>query len=152
MIAVNTELCMGCGVCARVCPAGAIDLLDGVAHIIAEKCTGCQQCVEVCPASALKFTEPVVSLSAPPAQQITVLPAAPDLRPETALVNWKSAALNVVLHRVVPRLADIAVNYLENRLVAPVSEKAPPQAAAMNPTNRKRRRMRRKRNGFDPRS
>ena len=41
--------CLGYGACARVCPANAIDIHDGVAHIIKERCIACNACVKVCP-------------------------------------------------------------------------------------------------------
>ena len=41
--------CIGLGDCASVCPADAICLHDGIAHIDAEKCLGCGLCKDTCP-------------------------------------------------------------------------------------------------------
>lgn len=41
--------CVGLGDCAAVCPAEAICIKDGIAHIDAEKCLGCGLCAETCP-------------------------------------------------------------------------------------------------------
>ena len=41
--------CLGCGDCTAVCPANAICVTDGVAHVDTRKCLGCGVCVAACP-------------------------------------------------------------------------------------------------------
>jgi ferredoxin len=49
---VLTERCAGCGICADVCPANAIQV-DGSAFVDEELCVGCGCCVSECPSDAI---------------------------------------------------------------------------------------------------
>ena len=59
-----TFACLGYGDCLSVCPAKAICLDDGVAHVDPRLCVGCSLCVSACPQGAIA----VVSVS----QQVAV--------------------------------------------------------------------------------
>ena len=41
--------CIGCKMCQKVCPSGAITVENNLAHIDPALCTGCGLCVEKCP-------------------------------------------------------------------------------------------------------
>ena len=41
--------CLGYGSCVKVCPFGAISVVDGVAVVDKEQCKACGKCVAVCP-------------------------------------------------------------------------------------------------------
>lgn len=49
--------CKKCGKCDGVCPAGALETIDGMVRIVHEKCDLCMRCVEICPNNALKAIE-----------------------------------------------------------------------------------------------
>jgi len=64
MLKVREELCIGCGLCVRSCPTGAINLTFGKAYIDEKKCTQCHRCQTVCPRGAIvEITKTTVSLN-----------------------------------------------------------------------------------------
>lgn len=54
-ITYNRETCIGCGLCIKVCPAHAIELVPGAkkVKVFVGQCIGCAQCTEVCPKNSL---------------------------------------------------------------------------------------------------
>ncbi len=50
---VNTEACVGCGACSRICAHGAPVITDHKAKIDHDKCVGCGRCLAVCPKDAI---------------------------------------------------------------------------------------------------
>jgi ferredoxin len=58
IIEIDGELCDGCGECMPSCAEGAIEIVDGKAHLAAEKyCDGLGACLAECPNGALKIIE-----------------------------------------------------------------------------------------------
>jgi len=51
---VNPVMCVGCGTCQGVCPAGAVSIRE-IAKVDPKRCTGCGLCVEQCPRGALSL-------------------------------------------------------------------------------------------------
>ena len=56
---INEDDCIGCGLCEKVCPYGALDLQDTadgkVARIIPALCKGCGVCGAICPTGAISL-------------------------------------------------------------------------------------------------
>ena len=52
---VEEEQCVGCGICAEVCPFEAISVSDGVAIVDWALCMGCGVCVSTCGEGALSL-------------------------------------------------------------------------------------------------
>ena len=50
---VDKSACIGCGMCERVCPMGAVRVVDGRAAIDDEKCVACGMCATKCPRGAI---------------------------------------------------------------------------------------------------
>jgi len=59
--AIIIGLCVACGLCREVCPAGAVSL-GQTAWIDKAACTGCGLCVESCPRNAIYLMPPDGSL------------------------------------------------------------------------------------------
>ena len=52
-----TAGCIGCMLCQKNCPEGAITVTDFVASIDYDKCTGCGICTEKCPKKVIYFVD-----------------------------------------------------------------------------------------------
>ncbi|MBQ9797953.1 MAG: 4Fe-4S binding protein [Clostridia bacterium] len=58
IIHIDKEKCNGCGACAAACHEGAIEMIDGKAHLTREDyCDGLGDCLPACPTGAITFEE-----------------------------------------------------------------------------------------------
>jgi Fe-S-cluster-containing hydrogenase component 2 len=125
-IQINRERCAGCGVCMDTCPEGAIQLMDSQAVIDEGLCTQCKACIDACPNGAISevrmpersfaIMRPSTSESSP--VPIQIQPAlAKSKTPARSLAPLAGAALAFLGKEVAPRLVDVVVTALENRLV-----------------------------------
>lgn len=53
-----TDVCVGCGICTKVCPSDSIRLEKGRAVHIPGRCQTCLACVHACPYKAIGLTVP----------------------------------------------------------------------------------------------
>ena len=53
---VETDLCVGCGACAKICAHNGPQIADKKCHIDQNNCVGCGRCIAVCPKDAIHPT------------------------------------------------------------------------------------------------
>ncbi|MBT9778747.1 4Fe-4S dicluster domain-containing protein [Clostridium sp. MCC353] len=56
MIKIDSDKCIGCGLCAKTCVAHNIELKNGLARTLSEHCLMCGQCSAVCPKEAVSIS------------------------------------------------------------------------------------------------
>lgn len=55
-VKIDTEKCIGCGLCAKTCVAHNIELKDKKARVVLDECVMCGQCTAVCPKEAISIS------------------------------------------------------------------------------------------------
>lgn len=123
MVFVNTEMCNGCGECVSVCPNGAMILQNNRAFIDQELCKGCEICVDSCLQGAILTDE-----RAPTGSEVIKIPSAapkeiaavPEQYHHTSLQNAILPTIGSALmwtgRELIPRLADLALRYMDRRI------------------------------------
>ena len=54
IVRIDQDLCNGCGLCVTPCAEGAIEMVNGKAHVVSDElCDGAGFCLAVCPTGAL---------------------------------------------------------------------------------------------------
>jgi len=55
---VDQNVCAACGVCAKVCPRGALSVYRGCYAVVnKDKCVGCGLCCKACPAGCISIKQ-----------------------------------------------------------------------------------------------
>jgi Fe-S-cluster-containing hydrogenase component 2 len=155
MIFVDSKVCNGCGTCIQFCPTNAIGLQNNLAFIDQDLCTGCAACMDACPQGAVLIGEIV------PVEQDSTDLVATNAIPTSAVadpsrsITWREAVVSMLLwtsREIAPRLANLAVDFLEQRMSSMVTNQyhqnvsmAGQTPRARNGTGRQRRQRRRQR-------
>jgi ferredoxin len=158
MVFVNTEFCNGCGDCVSVCPNGAMILQNNHAFIDQELCQGCEICVDSCLQGAILIGE-----RAPIGSEVIKIPSVapkeiatvPEQYHHTSLQNailpTIGSALMWTARELIPRLADLALGYVDRRIQSshpiPIQtlerQRNSPDSIPMHGRRRRKRRRRR---------
>jgi Fe-S-cluster-containing hydrogenase component 2 len=121
VILINYEDCNGCGECVAICPTNAIILQNGKAHVDTVICEECQACIDSCPQGAILHRDSVpvvgevIKISEPDSREVVLA------EPKGSLIqNAGLPVLSSILlwtgREVLPRLADMALGYLDRRI------------------------------------
>lgn len=127
MIAIKYEDCNGCGDCVDICPTGAIILQNNKAVVDEVLCEGCQVCVDSCLQGAIVFRDSIPAK--PEVVRITEIRPRDLVQDDTRESSLRGMALPAIGsfllwtgREILPRLADLAVNYLDRRVQANVTK------------------------------
>lgn len=153
MIAIKFEVCSGCGDCIQVCPTGALLLQNGKACWQAGLCEDCGLCVDACPQNAILLQEPQpmgADIIRIPGQKSAGLSTDSPARPLSIRDTFWPAVGSFLLwtgREILPRLADLALNYVDYRIQASepglIYEKKQSVNQIIGKRNRRRRTRRR---------
>jgi NAD-dependent dihydropyrimidine dehydrogenase PreA subunit len=119
-ICLNTDMCMGCGLCVEACPPQAIHVMASKAVIEPKLCLVCGACIEACTLGAITLVEPTALMRVAQVQVLTrahVVQNTP--RGQRGLALWTRIAATLIEQQVVPRLMDAFIAALERRLAQP---------------------------------
>jgi ferredoxin len=126
MVFINTDSCNGCVECVGVCPNGAIILQNHHAFIDQELCQDCEICVDSCPQGAILAGEPVpvgsqiIKIPATAPAEIVAVPKESSYAPlRNAVLPAIGSAILWTGREIVPRLANLAMDYLDRQLLSP---------------------------------
>lgn len=69
LIKIHSNLCIGCGLCAKDCPSNNLVVSNKKAVLKSQNCIKCGHCVAICPKAAVSmsgFEQPPIALEAQP--------------------------------------------------------------------------------------
>ena len=120
IIKIDESKCNGCGLCAKACHEGAIDIIDGVAKLTREHyCDGLGDCLPACPMNAISFEE----REAPAYDEAAVL-AAKKAKEEKLPCGCPGSACQTIqsdIHEAVARVPSRLQNFPVQIKLAPIN-------------------------------
>ena len=120
IIKIDESMCNGCGLCAKACHEGAIDIIDGVAKLTREHyCDGLGDCLPACPMNAISFEE----REAPAYDEAAVL-AAKKAKEEKLPCGCPGSACQTIqsdIHEAVARVPSRLQNFPVQIKLAPIN-------------------------------
>ena len=120
IIKIDERKCNGCGLCAKACHEGAIDIIDGVAKLTREHyCDGLGDCLPACPMNAISFEE----REAPAYDEAAVL-AAKKAKEEKLPCGCPGSACQTIqsdIHEAVARVPSRLQNFPVQIKLAPIN-------------------------------
>lgn len=117
MIYIQSQQCVGCGVCVDTCPFGAIQLVNGVAAINQDKCQQCEVCLTQCPENAIvailerELVSDTPGMAPVPSQPAPVQHS----NPASSIMPLVGTALAFVGREILPRVAVSLLEMWDNR-------------------------------------
>jgi len=54
---INHQKCIGCSLCAKICPEACIEMKNRKAFVDDDYCKGCALCAHECPVKAIEMKE-----------------------------------------------------------------------------------------------
>jgi ferredoxin len=128
IIRIDREICTGCGTCIEACTYGAIHLVDHRAELDNALCNQCELCLDACTFGAITETNKSMPASSTAIRSLTesvrsTVQQSIELPkvgvPELGLKSLAASALAFLGSEVAPRLLDLLMKSIEQRIALP---------------------------------
>lgn len=138
-VRIDKVLCTGCGTCVDVCSFDAIQVVNQHAVIDQVLCTQCEACLQACPNEAIIIESmPVSGVAITPLPdnklELPVVQRAintQEIKPyRSGIKAFAGSALTFLGSEVAPRLIDILIRSIEQKLAQPTVTTIPPSTCS----------------------